>query len=538
MWKLLRNLALVAILLAGVLKLLAWYVAGQAVQRAVVTLAPYAQIKYDGVSARLDGRIDLSDITVTPVGSHRLYRADSVTLEPPGLYWLLTQGLAHSEQLPAAFGISVRGLKLPPGLAWLNPEWIDTTTFVPFPAQGCGKPALSGPDYLKMGVSTGTTHEHLDYRYDARAHSLDLMLTLTAPGFSRMVLEAEVSKFEPAALVTAALRDKLHVDQLSAEYNDLGYLQRRSRFCAEHVGIAPKQFIARHVAAVLELLKQSRITPSDELLQLYRKLLADGGKASILSLPSPNFGLSTWRASTPEEVLRQLNVTARYQDSPPIMLRLAFAPPPDSRSPDAIPAAESITPPNPKTVADAPEPATTPLAAVVDQPLVAPSKPVTVPRPDRAKPAPAIPLNGTKPASTSAHSSVHNLEPAEDRLAAMPQPRHSEPPAAVPQTQAPVHTSAPPPPANSTLALVWKNTIEDLPEATPEERDYNVIEYAQLAGVHGRRVRLLSDGGKLVEGYVVGADAGGVQLRVIRNGGAAQFEVPKSRIRQIQLLKR
>ena len=550
MWKLLRNLALVAIVLAGVLKLLAWYVAGQAVQRAVAKVAPYAQVRYERVSAGLDGSIDLSDVTVAPAGTHRLYRADSVVLESPGLYWLLTQGLSQSQQLPPTFGISVRGLKLPPGLAWLNSPWFDAATFVPFPALGCGKPALTGSDYLKMGVNTGAAQEHLEYRYDAHAHSLDLVLTLTAPGFSRVVLEAELSKFDPVALATAALRDKLHADQLSVDYNDLGYLQRRSRFCAEHIGIAPKQFIARHAAAVQELLKQNRIVPSGELLQLYRKLLAGGGKISILSLPSPNFALRTWRTNPPDEVLRQLNVTARYQDAPPIMFRLAFAPPPESVAPDEIPVPGDVTPASQQAAADKIAPASAPtmtVVAPVPVPIPELHKPIAVAVPSVPAPAsaagignavPAPAEHTTKPPAAHADSVFDKLNRAEPKQKAKVEPQHAEVAAAVPQTQAPVHASGPPPPSGSTLALVWKNTVEDLPEAAPQERDYRLIEYAQLAGEQGRRVRLVTDGGKLVEGYVMGADAGGVQMRVVRNGGDAQFEVPKARIRQIQLLKR
>ena len=56
MLKLLRNLVLAAILLAGALKLLAWYAVGNDADRIVQALAPFAQIKYDSLSTGLDGR--------------------------------------------------------------------------------------------------------------------------------------------------------------------------------------------------------------------------------------------------------------------------------------------------------------------------------------------------------------------------------------------------------------------------------------------------------------------------------------------------
>lgn len=70
MLKLLRNLALAAILLAGALKLLAWYAVGQDAQRVAAALSPYALVKYDAISAGLDGSVSLSGVSVTPAGTH------------------------------------------------------------------------------------------------------------------------------------------------------------------------------------------------------------------------------------------------------------------------------------------------------------------------------------------------------------------------------------------------------------------------------------------------------------------------------------
>ena len=86
------------------------------------------------------------------------------------------------------------------------------------------------------------------------------------------------------------------------------------------------------------------------------------------------------------------------------------------------------------------------------------------------------------------------------------------------------------------MALVWKPVIEALPPSPPEQRDYDVIEYAGLKNIPGRRVRLITDGGKKVEGYVISADEGSVILRVRHPDGDAEFEVPKKRIQQVQML--
>ena len=554
MWKLLRNSALAAILLAGTLKLLAWYAVGQDAQRVVAALTPYAQVKYDGLSAGLDGSVSLSRVTVAQGSAHTVYRADSVELESPGLYWLLKHALLHDDTLPAQFGISVQGLKLPAALPWLDPQWLNPTTFVPFETLGCGSTTFSAADYEKMNVAGGTAREHAEYRYDTDAKTLDLTLTLSAPAFANVVLEAELRQFDPQSLQSPAPLEKLHIGQLSADYADSGFLQRRNQFCAQRAGITPRQFAERHLAAVQDLLKQHGIEASGELSKLYRQLVEQGGQASILSLPNNNFVASAWPTSAPDDLLRQLNVTARYRDTPPVMFRLSFAPPPETQP--TVTAAESPSPAAIAAARDETASSVPPLEKTSSPEVVSlppPMLPIAAPAP--ANPLPVAPLTAQDEAGKIARApplptpsavktddtrpvhdnlGLHYLDRAEAKL--MPpalQPLPSPPPVLAPM---PEFASSAAPPPDSTLALVWKPTIERLPEAAPQQHDYSVIDYASLKNAQGRRVRLITDGGKKVEGDVLGVDDSGVHLRINRAGGAAQFVVPQVRIRQVQLL--
>jgi hypothetical protein len=144
----------------------------------------------------------------------------------------------------------------------------------------------------------------------------------------------------------------------------------------------------------------------------------------------------------------------------------------------------------------------------------------------------------TKPAAQAAHTpdphpaagnGLEEFDRAAAKLAPPPKRNSGPAPESLP--------SQPLPPAGSTLALVWKPTIERLPDAAPERPDYEVVEFATLNNYRGRFVRLVEDGGKKVQGYIVSADEAEVQLRISgRGAGAAQFAVPKARIQQIQLV--
>ena len=557
MLKLLRNFALAGLLLAGIMKLLAWWAVGGDVQRAVTALAPYAQIKYDGVSTGLDGSVSLDRVSVD-VG-HHVYRADRVVFEAPSLFWLFGHAFMGGDALPAQFSVSAEGLKLPP-LSWLDPQLFDPVTFVPFPAAGCGS-GFSEADYRRMGAAVAAPSQRLDYRYDTDQHTLNLQLVLNAPGFSRVAFEADLKKFEPSAIASLAMWDKVHVDQISTTYTDQDFFAKRNQFCAQRVNSpTPQQFIERHIAAAQELLKAKRVEPSNELVQLYRTLLEKGGHASLLSLPSAGFVVAAVHGA-PEELLRQLNVTARYQDKPPIMFRLAFMPAPEEPL-----QAEAV--PTPASAAQAPSTAVSPVSmpaassntAAAANPLAAAPPPAQTP----AKPiavttgAAAAPMSvaDKSPQATAAVASMPLSSPAPSEKAALPKPAHSldrsldqdearlgsiAPPLALPKrevkpTLTPLGPSEEKPPAGSLLASIWKpSVLETLPDVENPERNYDVVDYARLGSLLGRYVQVVTEGGKKIGGRVLGVDDAGVRLQVNREGGTVSFVVVKTRVQEIRL---
>ena len=576
MLKLLRNFALAGLLVAGVMKLLAWWAVGRDAERVVAALAPYATVTYDGISAGLDGSVSLDKVSVD--AGHHVDRADNVVVETPSLFWLLGHALFGGTSLPAQFSVSADGLKLPP-LPWLDPQVFDPATFVPVPAAGCGS-ALSDADYQRIGGGTpGQGHERLDYRYDADQHTLNLALNLRAPGFSQVDIEADLKQFDPAAIVQKQMWDKTHVEQVSATYADLDFLAKRSQFCAQRTASAsPAQFIERHIGAVQELLKSKRAEPSSELVQLYRTLLEHGGQVSLLSLPSAGFVLAAVRGA-PDELLRQLNVTARYKDKPPIMFRVAFAPAPEE--PLVAPAEPAVVASSPAVVASspaAPAPApvvSAPVAAhatstasspVVTPPVPATPTPTTAPAPAPAPAAstatpvaaanPPIAANQT-PATAAATPPVatrspepgvatktardnlglHNLDREEARMAAVTPPLAPPPPKRdaqpVPGPALGPSAAAPPDPV---LAMVWKPSVfEPLPENEPQQKNYDVVEFGRLGAFVGRYVQVITEGGKKIGGFVLGVDDAGVKLQVNREGGNITFVVARTRVQEIRL---
>jgi hypothetical protein len=401
---------------------------------------------------------------------------------------------------------------------------------------------------------TAPSRQRFEYRYDASQHTLTATLGLSTPGFATLALEVDLSRFDPAKLMQPKFWDTTHFDQLSATYTDHGFMQRRDAYCAKRVDMGTAQFADRHIAAVQALLQKSRIQPADEVMQMYRSLAAHGGSLRLLSLPNTAFSVSAWDTTSREDLLRQLNVTARYQDKPPIMFRLAFLPPPEATTPSeasavaatpvpaAVPGNPAAPRPNPATAAANPPPSPPVTAAVAPPPApaakesAAGTKPVAAPT-VASSVAPATSPVPEKPAAPIANPKPEDfLDRAEAKL--LPPkaiaPAVPSSPKSAPPIDATASTSAP---TTSTQALIWKpGIVEELPEAAPLQKDYSVVEFSSLPQLAGRHIRLITIGGKQIEGFVASADDRRLQLRIERGGGHALIAISRDGISQVQLL--
>jgi hypothetical protein len=579
MWKLLRNLVIVAVLLVAVLKLVLWYETQQGASRLITRLAPYAQVQIGSVSSSLDGSVELSGVnaTIGKGAARENWRATQVALTTPGALWLLRRLLFGDESLPEQLGVTLKGLQAPAAVLGVGADaaWLSPLSLVPFETMGCGVVSrFSVADYQRMGLNPGAPQQHLEYRYDATGHALTFAAEFASPPFSTVSVRGELQKFDPRGVASGTWQ-QLHVSEVSVGYLDGGYLLKRNRFCAQQAGISPAQFVDQHLSAVAAFLSDRGVQPGAQVEAIYRSLVTEGGRVSVLSLPPAASSIDQLLGETADVMTRQLNLTARRNDAPPVMVRLAFHPVNDV--PSAATAAETsatgagetgkpatapvvpvaatpplkaapitaavtaATPPKPAPV-PTPPPKAVPTASAAT--ATVPQKPAPLPTPLTAKPAmppPAPPVAVTKlptPAPVAARPAGVVTDPP---VAKAPTPTPATPASTTgPKPQgadtASTQASGPPPEAGSTLALVWKPGVEDRLQApAPAKRDYDVIEFSALSGYSGRFVRLLTTTGKKVEGRIVGVDGTSVGVRIHTAGGTAELQIPRSVIFEIQL---
>lgn len=514
--KLFRNGLLLLIIVLGALAFGMHVAADSVAARMRSAFAPIANLSYESAGFSWDGRLHLRAprLEVNEGLWRGIIQARVIYLEQSNPLWLIQQGFFSDQSVPAELSIVALGLKLPDADAanTLAP-WLDTTTLAPFEIQGCGSDALNAKDRTRMGAPLVERRDHLRYAYSATARRLELKLDLESFGIARWHLSSRLQEFSPAAWTNLGAQRDLRLEHAEVLYDDPGYLSRRNAFCAQWLGVPIDAFIERHLAAVDTLLATHGIVPSSDVRSLYRNLVSKGGKLQLISLPDSSWLPSEIDAYPRSELLRLLNITARRNDAQPIMLRLVFhepeqpllftvTAPVDGFAEETL--AEIVdlgtskaTPSTPATVG----PLTT-QPEVIDTEIIATaiSPPAAAPMPRIEQAAPAVELN----------------------------PRLLDLPGA----------SAPPPPKNSTLALVWKPGVVERLEPEPSvQREDLIIPKQELSNYVGQRVRLQTSGGRRLDGRIAAVDRSRVVLLMQSASGSAELDVPLSNISEIRLAR-
>jgi hypothetical protein len=559
MWKFVRNMLLLTVALAAALQLLLWVAAQQQSGAISAQLAPWLDLKYASASAGLDGTLRLKDVQVTM--RHGPWRdpfvAESLRIRAGGPLWLLTRAVSRGDDFPAEVKLEGYAVRVAPSLAKSVGAWINTKSGVPFDDFGCGKP-FSDADYVAMqhAVQPATLTLHLER--DAAAKSLQIDAGFVDKPFARLHVRMELKPFDFAMLDDAKALTKGRVASASLGWSDEGYFAARNRYCAQRLGASVDGYLDRHLAAVTDFLAAHEIVASTDALGLYRILLNKGGEVQLLSLPNASVAPTTYADYDRAEVLRFLNLTARHDQAPPVLFKLGFLAP-TPKEPEAItvtatpPPTTSSTPPGSTiSAASTPAPVVPAVTPAGSSPAAAPMLPkqvatvAPVPAPPPSVPTPTKP---SAPVASTSRDAVLDKPGASPVLPAAP-PKAPPPPVTPPVlvatptdseklrdpvTGKPLESAPPPENASSTAAMVWKSgVVERLPESGPRELPYIVTALESLENRSGEYVILVTEGGKEIEGVLVGVTRENATVRVRRESGTADLDVPRARIREVR----
>ena len=535
----LRNVLLLSVVVVAGGALALEFAARSTAVRAARTLAPWAILTYDSAGIALDGsvRLDSPRLDVQKGLWHGILKARSVELRGGSRFWLIGQALSSDPELPAnmsfvAHGLGVAGSDSVGGVA----SWVGTRDLVLFENQGCGSDDLGDKDRAKMGVLASERVDHFEFHHDRSARNLEVTFELDSPNIANWQGYLDLSAFDPALWSQSSALQQLRLVRAGLSYRDPGYLARRNTFCARWLGVTSTEFVDRHVEAVKTFLASRGVNPSADVLSLYQRLVTRGGSLNLASLPDSGWVPAEFAAYPRQVLLRQLNITARLDDAPPIMLRLGFSEPEiplyvvkAGDDPAAVPVPEKTSASEATVLATATTTTTTTTTATAPEPEPLVQTAVVAVEP----PAPAPPPDAEAPADSAPRAAVEAAVQDESR----PAVAEAAKPSRV-DSSGKVIASAPPPPPDSTLALVWEpGVIERLPPQERKKPEYDVVALSSLNQHIGRRVQLLTVTGKRVDGEMHALEPGSIVLLVQVGRGSAKLNVPVSNIREARLLR-
>lgn len=486
------------------------------------SLEPLASLTYSSAGVSFDGSVRLRDPRLDfHVGDWKgQLQARVADVRGSTALWLVGQWLSGDADFPDQMSIRTTALRFGEGgSSSALAGWLGTSSLVPFENLGCGSDPLSDKDRISMGIEALERIDRFDYRLGPASKKVHFSMDLRDPNVSVIRGFAEFSGLDAAHWQELSEQPLLRLDRAGITYEDAGYFVRRNQFCAQWLGSSSVEFIDRHMTAVHEFLDARGIRPSKDLFGLYKNLVTRGGTLGLSSLPDASWAPSEFAAYPRKNLLRQLNVTSRLGDAPPIMFRLAFADPdkPLGVDPSEIPVrtvfADASELVESSEIGPGVDGSSVPEA--VDEPVAAPT-PVQV---DSTAPVAVVDPPQQAPAGLASPPDLAEV--------ADPVP---------PLSDRRVVASAPPPPKDSILALVWKpGVIERLPPRVEKKKSYRVVPLAGLNALTGEDVRFITSNGKRVSGELLKVTADHAVLKIRVGRGEAELNVSLKQIREIRV---
>jgi hypothetical protein len=332
-----------------------YYIRGEARQlvgQVVGMLAPFADIRYGSVSVSFGGEIRLHDVDARLRLINDSVRIESIQLDTPGLWFLLTGTDALRDgQLPAHARLELRGAEV--GLRGALAEALDQLLAAGIRAGGtapmtnCGEVRyLDSKAHRELGYGAFMLDITIGYRFTPRGGPLQVEAEWRTRELGVANVDLEFSDVGRRA--QDMLRVEPRLRRVALRYQDLSFTERVKRFCAEAGGMTVAQYVEAEVERSDGAYQaQWGFVPGAGLRQAYRSFLDHPGTLSIEATASNELELRALRHFKPDDVASMLNLQISVNDQP--VTDLSWSAAPDTAAAVPPPAARpaAVTPPAP-----------------------------------------------------------------------------------------------------------------------------------------------------------------------------------------------
>lgn len=269
-----------------------WYTVKSRADDVKQALAPFAKFNYGKIHASLFGPVGIGDITISPHSMDDTFRVGSVLAHPDGpadLYRILRA--SHSAAIPASFKISINRAQF--DLTGPLFEMMDQMSSMGAGAAtanigsnfGCGDRQQFGiTDLVRMGYDTLVTDLRFEYGLDNRDGTLNLFTRVRTHDMMEFSFEGVIPAEQAGATIRSPGAQIPSLSNLTFSYQDEDYNRRKNQYCSDLTGVSVEKFLDRHVAGFEAFLHSGDFTPSQALIEAYRKFVANPGSRITVSL--------------------------------------------------------------------------------------------------------------------------------------------------------------------------------------------------------------------------------------------------------------
>jgi len=283
--------------LAAITWLISQWKLQQDMERLQSSLRPIVEMRYDGVSANLLGKLSIRNLTLREHNSGITLDMRRLTVDAGNLWQLLTLRNALKDvRLPQELRITFDEVIVPfSDVAQFLSVDRDPNAFEILQAAACGPiKQITPKEIVAMGYSYFELSGSLNYEYQERTGRILLSGVLDIDDFERQQFSIEIGGI--AAWLEAQDKHSSEailprLDRYTQSIIDQGYNRRKAEYCAIKSERSVETYLARHPEVVAEALEKVGLHFSEQGMEAYRELVKPGARLDIELEPRSNFEL-------------------------------------------------------------------------------------------------------------------------------------------------------------------------------------------------------------------------------------------------------
>jgi len=289
--------------------------------RAILLVKPFADIKYEGVSSTLSGELSVEGFSARIGTFSDSVEIDKISILTPGFWFLLNLGdmdqhtADGNASIPESFGLAIEGLRANVSDDFMKTFVEATRQSVPAMVeddaigQCVGKYGYSVAALKSLGYDEIVISMSMGYRRENGRLLVDMWAAM-ADMFSMQIDLTLDGNMTTESIARGAFRPRMISGRI--EYEDHSLIARTRKMCRSK-GFSDEQLIAAELDTFQSAGIQSGIAFGESMLESYEEFLTAGSIFIIEANPLGPINLSQIDLYKPTDVPALLNLTAHVQ---------------------------------------------------------------------------------------------------------------------------------------------------------------------------------------------------------------------------------